>query len=64
MVLVLNKKTLLLSLKTKAFGVLGPDLVNGRWCKPLSGYLKLNVDGSFQDGKVAYGGILRDVQGN
>lgn len=39
------------------------DQVNGRWVKPIPGYYKLNVDGSFQDGKAAYGGLLRNDAG-
>lgn len=38
--------------------------VNSRWCKPIPSYYKLNVDGSFGDGSTAFGGVLRDEQGN
>ena len=45
------------------FGVLRPNIVNGRWTKPPPGYLKLNVDGSFCDGRAAFGGVLHDHHG-
>lgn len=28
------------------------------------GYLKLNVDGGFHDGRGTYGGVLRDKKGS
>ena len=43
---------------------LSPGPVDGRWFRPPPGYSKLNVDGSFQDGKATYGGLLRDTEGN
>lgn len=36
--------------------------VNGKWFKPPPGYLKLNVDGCFCDGKGTYEGVLRDEE--
>ena len=45
------------------FGLFGPDPINGRWCKPPPGYLKLNVDGSFRDGRATFAGVLRDHRG-
>lgn len=54
----MSRQTLFLAaymqIEMDAFGVLGLDLVNRRWCKPSSGYLKLNVEESFWDNKVAY----------
>lgn len=46
------------------FGFFGPDPINGRWCKPPPGYFKLNMDGSFRDGRATYAGVLRDHLGS
>lgn len=40
-------------------GVLNFDPMNGKWEKPPPGYLKLNTNGSYRDGVVAFGGLLR-----
>ena len=61
-----------MQIKMDAFKGLGLDPVNGRWCKPSPGYLKLKADESFRDGKVMHGvyyvlrnedmyGVLRSV---
>lgn len=36
---------------------------NGRWFRPLPGYVKLNVDCSVRGGNATYGGPLRDEEG-
>lgn len=44
--------------------MLSLDPVNGRWEKPLPRYVKLNTDGSFRDGGLAYGSLLKDENGD
>ena len=46
------------------FGIIGYDPINGRWSKLSPGYFKLNVDNNSREGKVIFGGILRDHQCN
>lgn len=53
-----------IQIATKEFSIFYCDPVNGKWSPPLSGYLKLNVYGSFKDGRGSFGGILRDNDGN
>lgn len=55
--------TLDIQIPLDQFGITGPDIANGRWTKPPPGYLKPNVDGSFRDGRAAFGGVLRDHHG-
>lgn len=52
-----------LSISMEQFHGFNLDPVNGRWCKPPPGYIKLNVDGGFRDGIGTYGGVLRDNKG-
>ena len=38
--------------------------VQPKWCPPVSGWVKLNTDGSFAvDGTAGAGKVLRDVKG-
>lgn len=39
------------------------DPMNSRWFRPPPGYYKLNVDGSYREGKATNGGVLGDVTG-
>lgn len=53
--------TMDLQIKEGQWAMMGGPL-NGCWVPP-PGYLKLNVDRGFRDGKAVYGGVLRDDTG-
>lgn len=65
-VVVKQSSTLVPNLKISSnqFNFFNIDPVNGCWCKPPPGYLKLYIDGGFNEGKGTFGGILCDDQGN
>lgn len=53
-----------MQLKSEHLGLLGLNLMNSRWDKPPPGYLKLNIYDNFRDGRMAFGGLLRDDHDN
>ena len=53
-----------MSISLQRFESFNLDPVNSIWSVPPPGYKKLNVDGGYRDGHGAFGGILRDDQGN